>query len=177
MGLALVGLALAGRLQDVAPALGVGSGGVARVGATAPDFSLPTLEGGTARLSSQRGRVVVLNYWATWCEPCRTEMPALQAIASDLADRPFTLWAIDYQEDLPAVAAYREKLELRLTLLLDADGATARRFGVRGLPATFLLDRSGVVREARLGQLLAGDAQTAWTPDWLAARIRALLAA
>ncbi len=170
-----VAYALRASSAERGSAPGLGQGGPARVGDAAPDFELPLLEGGSAQLSAERGRVVVLNFWATWCEPCRGEMPALQALGEELRGQPLTLWAIDYQEDAPHVRAFRDELGLRLMLLLDADGTVARKYGARGLPATFVVDRHGVLREAHLGQLLSGDAGTPWTSAWLEARVRELL--
>ncbi len=149
--------------------------GIAGVGQAAPDFTLTLLGGGSARLSEQRGRVVLLNFWATWCIPCRTEMPEIQQLARDFEGKPFAVWTINLQEDAATIEPFRREIGLRLPVLLDDEGEVTRRYGVRGLPASFLVDRQGIVRQQRLGQLAAGDAQTTWTAAWLAQQVQALL--
>jgi thiol-disulfide isomerase/thioredoxin len=134
------------------------------------------LAGGTARLSDERGKIVVLNFWATWCVPCRAEMPELQRLADDLDGKPFVLWAIDLQEDQATIDQFRRELGLRLPVLLDEDGIVTRAYGVRALPATFLVDQQGVLRQQRLGPLVEGEADTAWSRAWLAQQVRAYLA-
>src|SRR5919198_5232881 len=146
-----------------------------RVGARAPEATLPMLAGGTARLSDERGKIVVLNFWATWCVPCRAEMPELQRLADDLDGKPFVLWAIDLQEDQTTIDQFRRELGLRLPVLLDEDGIVTRAYGVRALPATFLVDQQGVLRQQRLGPLVEGEADTAWSRTWIAKQVHALL--
>ncbi|MDQ3811330.1 MAG: TlpA family protein disulfide reductase [Chloroflexota bacterium] len=147
----------------------------ARPGAPAPPITLPVLGGGMSDLSTDRGKVVLVNFWATWCEPCKSEMPALQQLSDELRDRPFRLYSIDLQEDTEAVQAFLRQYDLRLYVLLDEDGSVTRAYGVRGLPATFLIDRAGIVRNQRLGPLLAGDSATQWSEAWLAEQVRSLL--
>jgi thiol-disulfide isomerase/thioredoxin len=147
-------------------------------GGPAPDFSLPLADGGggSRTLAQQRGKVVLLNFWATWCEPCRAEMPALQQLDQDLRDRPFALYPINLQEDAATVDPYTQQIGFQVPVLLDQEGAVTRAYGVRGLPATFLIDRSGVVRAQHLGPLVEGDAGTEWSQAWVAARVEDLLA-
>ncbi len=149
---------------------------IARVGAPAPPITLPVLGGGTADLAADRGKVVLVNFWATWCEPCKSEMPALQQLKDELNGQPFAMYSIDLQEDSEAIAAFQKQLGLTLHVLLDDDGAVTRTYGVRGLPATFVIDRGGVVRVQRLGPLLAGGPETTWSEPWLAEQVRSLLA-
>jgi len=155
--------------QDQAPA-------IARTGAPAPPISLPVLGGGTANLAADRGKVVLVNFWATWCEPCKSEMPALQQLADQLRGEPFILYSIDLQEDAESIAAFQQQLGLNLYVLLDEDGAVTRTYGVRGLPATFVIDRGGTVRVQRLGPLLPGGPETTWSEAWLAEQVQTLLA-
>jgi thiol-disulfide isomerase/thioredoxin len=152
------------------------SGGLARLGGTAPPIFLPRLDGGTADLNAEHGNVVLLNFWATWCEPCRAEMPGLQQLADELRGQPFTLYSINLQEDPPAIEPFERQLSLHLPVLLDADGDVTRAYGVRALPATFVIDQQGVVRQQRLGPLVEGGPSTPWSRDWLAAQIHLLLA-
>jgi peroxiredoxin len=118
--------------------------------APAPDFALPGLDGRAVRLADLRGRVVFLNFWATWCEPCKEEIPAMQALAGHLADRGLVLLTVNYEERADAVRRFVDETGLTLPVLLDADGSVSRRYGVTGLPASFFVDRRG----ALVGRLL-----------------------
>ena len=130
-------------------------GGI-RVGALAPDFSWIGPAGETLRLSALRGRPVVLNFWATWCVPCRTEMPALDQMAAEQPD--VAILAVDLQEDARTVREFVDRLGLRaLVPLLDHDGAVVRGYGVVGLPTTFFVDRDGVIRHVETGGALTAE--------------------
>jgi thiol-disulfide isomerase/thioredoxin len=156
------------------PAAGGGST-IARVGQPAPEIALPLAGGGMADLQAERGNVVLVNFWATWCEPCRAEMPGLQQLRDQLHGQPFRLYSIDLQEDPDSIAAFERELGLRLDVLIDGDGTVTRAYGVRALPATFLVDRQGVLRQQHLGPLLTGGVDTMWTTAWVAAQVRDLL--
>jgi thiol-disulfide isomerase/thioredoxin len=178
-GLAVLGLAVAAwftLLQPAAPAASPAPG-FARVGAPAPSVVLPLASGGTANLADERGRVVLLNFWATWCEPCKAEMPGLQQLSDDLQHQglAFTFYAVNLQEDPPTIQPYTRELGLHAPVLLDEEGHVTRSFGVRALPATFLVDRAGVLRQQRLGPLVEGGPNTPWSREWLADQVRALL--
>src|SRR6266545_692332 len=105
--------------QDQAPA-------IARTGAPAPPISLPVLGGGTANLAADRGKVVLVNFWATWCEPCKSEMPALQQLADQLHGQQFRLYSIDLQEDAASIDAFQKQFGLNLYVLLDEEGSVTR---------------------------------------------------
>jgi thiol-disulfide isomerase/thioredoxin len=113
--------------------------------APAPDFTLHDLAGRPVRLADFRGRVVFLNFWATWCAPCREEIPALQTLARDLAARGLVVLAVNYEERPDVVRAFARDTDLGLAVLLDADGAAARQYRVTGLPASFFVDRGGAL--------------------------------
>jgi len=120
-------------------------GAAGRIGANAPDFEWTGPDGQTLRLSTYRGKVVVVNFWATWCPPCREEMPALQRVAASEAD--VVVLEVDLMESADKARSFLDSLALdRLQLVLDTDGATTRRFGVLTLPSTFFVDRDGVIR-------------------------------
>jgi peroxiredoxin len=102
-------------------------------------------------------------------------MPELQQLADDLKDKPFVLWAINLQEDSTSIDQFRGELGLRLPVLLDEEGDVTLAYGVRALPATFLVDQQGVVRQQRLGPLVEGGANKEWSRAWLAQQVRALL--
>lgn len=123
------------------------------VGFQAPDFSLTTLDGRSVSLSDWRGQVVLLNFWATWCVPCRAEMPQIQAAYQAYRDRNFVVLSINVKEDEQEVAQFAEAFHLTMPVLLDHDGSTARRYRVRGLPTSFLVDPEGVIREVRVGEI------------------------
>ena len=131
--------------QDIAQ-----PGAAGRIGAPAPDFAWVTPAGQIMRLSALRGHPVVVNFWATWCVPCRTEMPTLESLAAERPD--ITFLALDLQEDAPAVRAYFDALRLaKLVPLLDRDAALARRYAVFSLPTTFFVDREGVIMHLEIG--------------------------
>jgi thiol-disulfide isomerase/thioredoxin len=117
----------------------------------APDFALVDLDGRGLRLADFRGRVVLLTFWATWCEPCREEMPAMQALAADLASRGLALVTVNYQETAERIRPFVREIRLDAPVALDGDGAVAQRYRVVGLPATYLIDRRGALVGSILG--------------------------
>ena len=122
--------------------------------ATAPgtDFEWTSLDGQTLRLSTYRGKVVVVNFWATWCPPCREEMPALQRVAASEPD--VVVLEVDLMEPGDKARSFLDSLGLdRLQPVLDSDGATTRRYGVLTLPSTFFVDKDGVIRHLELRQM------------------------
>jgi len=134
-------------------------GAAGRIGAIAPDFEWTGTDGQTVRLSSYRGKVVVVNFWATWCPPCREEMPALQRVASSEPD--VVVLEVDLMEPGEKARSFLDSLGLdRLQPVLDSDGATTRRFGVLGLPSTFFVDRSGVIRHLELRAVTEAQIRT-----------------
>ena len=127
-------------------------GAAGRIGATAPDFEWTGADGKILRLSSYRGKVVVVNFWATWCAPCREEMPALQRVAASEPD--VVVLEVDLMEPGDKARSFLDSLGLdRLQPVLDSDGATTRRFGVLTLPSTFFVDKDGVIRHLELRQM------------------------
>ncbi len=133
-----------------------GPGMAGRVGATAPDFEWNAPDGSTKKLSDLRGKVVVVNFWATWCEPCRQEMPAMNRVARS-SDAVFL--AVDLLEDGAKVRSFFDQLALdRLEPILDTDRATALRYGAVSLPVTFFVDPTGTIRHVEYGQVQDEDA-------------------
>lgn len=121
----------------------------------AHDFLLPTLDGATLRLSDLRGRWVLVNFWATWCAPCRDEMPYLDRLATDHADR-LTVLAVNMRESEATVRAFVEELDLHLPILLAPDDATLLAYYVRGLPISVLIDPDGMLVRRIVGPVLPG---------------------
>lgn len=124
-------------------------GSAGRIGAIAPDFEWTGEDGKVLRLSSYRGKVVVVNFWATWCAPCREELPALQRVAASEPD--VVVLEVDLMEPGDKARSFLDSLGLdRLQPVLDSDGATTRRYGVLSLPSTFFVDGAGVIRHLEL---------------------------
>jgi peroxiredoxin len=138
-------------------------------GSTAPAFSLPRLEGsGELSLASLRGRVVLLNFWATWCEPCEAEMPAMQRLHDQLAGDAFELVAVSVDEKDSDVRAFQQRLGLQFPIVLDPSRAVSRLYQTFRYPESFLIDASGKVVERYVGP-------RDWSDPLYVERIRALL--
>ena len=120
------------------------------VGNPAPDFTLPDLSGRPVSLGDFRGRPVLLNFWATWCGPCREEMPRIQAFHEQYRDRVAVV-GVDVGESAEQVEAYVRAGGYTWLFLLDEQAATAEKYAVYGLPTTFFLDRDGIIRAKRIG--------------------------
>ncbi len=126
-------------------------------GAFAPDFSLTTLDAQTTSLGDLRGQAVLINFWATWCPPCRAELPALQAAYERYGDRVAFL-GVDVKESGDSVANYVSQFGLTFPILLDSDGTVSDRlYQVRGIPTTFFLSPDGVVSARHVGPLTEAD--------------------
>ena len=133
---------------------------IARPGGAAPDFALPSIDGSTVRLSDLRGQVVFINFWATWCTPCREEMPLMQEVYEQYRDRGLVILAVDMEEDERLVRRWVEQGGYSFTFLLDSDGAQVKRYNVTGAPASYLLSRDGVIREVKVGPFSRADLVT-----------------
>lgn len=115
-------------------------------GYQAPDFRLSDLSGREYRLADLRGNVVFLNVWATWCPPCRDEMPSMEQLHRRLAGRDFVMLAVSEDANgREAVEPFVRQLGLSFPVLLDPEGVIPKRYGVTGYPETFIIDRSGRV--------------------------------
>jgi len=137
----------------------------------APAFRLVDLQGRAHRLGDLRGRVVLLNFWATWCEPCREEMPAIQTLARELEGQGLAVLAVNYQEAPAAVTAFVGEYRLTLPVLLDPTGDVGGAYHVFALPASFFVDRRGALLGAALGYREWGSrAARRYLTELLAAR-------
>jgi cytochrome c biogenesis protein CcmG/thiol:disulfide interchange protein DsbE len=120
-------------------------------GDPAPDFTLPGLDDRDHTLSSERGKIVILNFWATWCPPCREEMPSLNRLASRLNEDDFRVLAVSVDEDNLMLKKTVEEMKLSLTILLDPRRKAARLYGVDRFPETFIVNRQGIVAARVVG--------------------------
>lgn len=125
------------------------------VGNLAPDFTSVTDTGEAVTLSELRGQVVLINFWATWCGPCRIEMPEFEAAYQANREAGFTIVAINNQETLEDVAGFREEMAVSFPFVMDERGALQREYGVFSYPSTFILDRDGVIIARQFGPLTA----------------------
>jgi peroxiredoxin len=145
VGLAFALLASSGQASTV----------VAEVGQPAPEFFLPSVhvDADAISLSDYRGRVVYLDFWSAWCAPCRRVMPALDALRRDQSDDDFEVVAVNVDARVDDARQFLDRVPVSYPVATDSDGMVAGRYGVDALPASFLIDRSGVVRRAvRAGQ-------------------------
>lgn len=133
--------------------LRVPDGGGAQLGAQAPGFALPALGGDAVALAEQRGRVVFVNFWATWCPPCRDEAPSLERLYADLHGEGFEILAvsIDAAGQESTVEAFRREYGLSFPILLDPGKDAHDAYGVTGVPETYLIDAQGRLAERFIG--------------------------
>jgi thiol-disulfide isomerase/thioredoxin len=122
-------------------------------GKAAPPLNLHDLDGKSWDLAALKGRPVLLNFWASWCEPCRAEMPSLELLATREEHAGLSILSVNYQEPLPTIKRFLESLPFSLPILLDADGQAASVWTPRVFPTTVLIDRSGTPRSSVIGEL------------------------
>jgi thiol-disulfide isomerase/thioredoxin len=125
--------------------------GIERIdGVAAPGFTLKDIRGDDISLEDFKGRTVFLNFWATWCSPCRAEMPAMEKLHRSFKDRGLMVVAVNYLEDGDRVLKYIRKMSYTFTVLMDNDGYVSGKYRVNAIPVTFLIDRDGrIVGRAR----------------------------
>jgi peroxiredoxin len=119
----------------------------------APDFSLHAMSGPNMRLKDQRGRVVMVNFWATWCAPCQQEMPQLNRLYQKYRSSGFVLLGVNVDDDSSKAADLATKLGITFPVLLDADKTVSKLYDVSTMPSTMLIDRDGKVRYVHRGYL------------------------
>ena len=161
LGLCAMGLILAGGAQA--------AGFEARSATPAPELKANGLKGAPKTLADYRGKVVLLNFWASWCPPCLREMPSMERLWQKMTGRPLAIVAIDSAEAEDEVNAFLSKMKLSFPILLDPDGSNTKRWKVFALPTTFLLDAEGRVRYVLTGP-------TEWDEGEALAVIESLLA-
>ncbi len=128
-----------------------------QAGFLAPDFSLPTLDGNTIRLSDLRGRPVLVNVWASWCPPCKAEMPAIQAVQERYRDEGLVVLAVNAatQDSPEAARQFIETGRYTFVVPLDMQGEVARSYRIRSLPTSFFIDTDGVIQQTVVGGPMA----------------------
>jgi len=132
-------------------------GGDTAAGDAAPNFAFFLAYGRSAGLASLQGRPVVINFWATWCGPCRAEMPELVALHND--NPAVVVLEVNVREKLDAVEAFAAEFGMNMPVILDAEGAIGRAYGVRNMPTTVFVDVDGTI-DARWAGLLTGEQLT-----------------
>lgn len=120
-------------------------------GGPAPDFTLRRGDGQNLRLAEQRGRVVMVNFWATWCAPCRQEMPHLERLHAKYRNTGFVLLGVSIDDDPKQAVEVAQRLGVSFPILLDVDKQVSRRYDLRTMPSTVLIDRDGQVRHVHRG--------------------------
>lgn len=124
-------------------------------GEVLPDFTLSDMRGTRHTLSDYRGKVMMVNYWATYCGPCIKEIPSMRRLKEKLSDKPFDILAINMAETKSDVEAFmqRHKIEVNFPILLDEEGAVLEQWMVSAVPTTFIIDPAGTIRYALYGGL------------------------
>jgi len=129
-----------------------------------PALALPGVDGRVHRLADYRGKVVLVNFWASWCGPCREEMPSIERLRRSLRGDPFAILAVNVGESARTVRRFADTLQLGSELLLDRDGGTARAWGARALPSSFVVGPDGNIRYSYVGAF-----------DWSAPDVRSVI--
>ena len=119
----------------------------------APAFSLQDMDENVHKLADYKDKVILLNFWATWCPPCRREMPSMERLHQSMASEDFVVIAINQMEDVDHVFAYTGQLEVdpTFTILFDTDSTVSQQYAAKGLPTTYLIDKQGQVRYRAIG--------------------------
>lgn len=148
----IAGLAWIGISADPSQAGAARSSSLVK-GGPAPDFTLMTPQGEPITLADLRGHAVLINLWATWCPPCRQEMPTIQKVYDEYRDEGFTVLAVNVsaQDDALAIMPFVEKYNLTFPILLDETGIVGRTYGLRSLPTSYFVGRDGTIHEIVIG--------------------------
>jgi len=123
----------------------------AKKGKLAPGFQLADINGKTVSLDDFRGKPVLLNFWASWCGPCRSEMPYIQELYEEQSETGVAILAIDVGEDLAEVEEFIRDYSLTFPVLLDMTGTVAEKYNIRAIPTTYFIDSDGIIRDMKIG--------------------------
>ena len=121
------------------------------IGKPAPDFVLQDASGKTWKLSSLAGKVVFVNFWATWCKPCRDEMPSMEALNKAMAGKPFQMLAVVFNDDLDMANSFARRLGATFPVLANPGAELTEAYMITGVPETFLIDADGILRHKFIG--------------------------
>jgi thiol-disulfide isomerase/thioredoxin len=124
-----------------------------RIGNIAPDFTLGSNRASRVSLSGLRGKIVILNFWASWCPPCRYEVPALQAIHNEYGPQGVVVLAINEREKLENVERFAHDNDIHFAVWLDEDGWAGHIYQVRSIPTTYFIDGEGIIRAIQIGSM------------------------
>lgn len=124
---------------------------IAAVGKPAPIFELKDANGGTWRLSDLKGKVVLLNFWATWCTTCKAEMPSKEALFQHMKGKQVQMLGVLFRDKASNLASYYRTQTVSMPTLINPDNDMARLYGITGVPETFIIDKDGIVREKIVG--------------------------
>jgi peroxiredoxin len=116
------------------------------IGQKAPDFTLKNMQGKNLNLTEQRGSIILLNFWASWCGPCRKEMPALQALQEKYQDLGVQVWGVNVEQENQAGKDFLADLDLSFSIFFDQTNTLSATYQVEAMPTTVIIDRDGVVR-------------------------------
>lgn len=118
----------------------------------APEFTVPSLTGGAVKLSNYRGKVVFINFWATWCATCKVEMPSMEKLYQRFKDRGFEMLTISVDKDRSLIEPFMQEYALTFPVLLDPDSQVAKRkYKTTGVPETFIVNREGIIVHKAIG--------------------------
>ena len=131
-------------------------------GGATPAFAVEDLKGQSHELADYKGKVVLVNFWATWCEPCRAEMPSIDRLRNSLKGKPFEVLAVNMAEPLSRIEKFSAAMPLGFPLMRDRDGSLSRAWKAKLLPASYLIGRDGRIHYVAYGEL-----------DWSSAPVRA----
>ncbi|TET67520.1 MAG: redoxin domain-containing protein [Dehalococcoidia bacterium] len=121
------------------------------VGNLAPDFQLQNLDGQTVSLGNLQGKPVLINFWATWCPPCRSEMPYIQEVYEEWVNRGLVVLALNIGESSSKVEEFMQNHNLSFIVLLDTKQDIAQRYNITGIPTTFFIDKDGIIQDKIIG--------------------------
>lgn len=124
-----------------------------KVGDNAPDFTLKNRQGINLNLAEQRGKIILINFWASWCGPCRKEMPVLQKLQDKYQDLGVSVWGVNVEQESQAGRDFLADLNLDFDIFFDQTNALSKSYQVEAMPTTVIVDRDGIVRYVFLGYL------------------------